>query len=360
MLDVYNALIENGKLLPDPAQANAAAQLSAILVKWEESGRKRSFPHFFKKMGETAPQGIYLWGDVGRGKSLLMDMFYDAAPIAPKRRAHYHAFMLDIHARIHRLRQDAATHDPLPPLAQALAKETRFLCLDELQVTDVADAMILGRLFTALLDHGVRIAFTSNRKPDDLYLHGLQRERFLVFIALIHSRLQVTELASAEDYRLRQLRALHETYLTGNGAARMDAAFSALTQGAAPESSVVDVQGHCLALPTFHSGVARFSFADLCAKPLGAGDYEYIAQRFATVLVDDIPLLSPEKRNEAKRFVTLIDTLYEHKVKLVCSAAAPPEKLYPSGDGSFEFARTVSRLMEMQSETYLAAGHKVA
>lgn len=365
ILQAYRQMLEDSRLMPDPAQAEAVKWLEEIQKDWSKPAPKKRFLSLLGvNDAPAAMQGIYLWGEVGRGKSLLMDMFCETTSITPKRRVHYHAFMIDVHARIHRWRTEGkgADRDPIPPLAAALASEAKLLCLDELQVTDIADAMLLGRLFTALFGHGVRVVFTSNRKPDDLYLHGLQRERFLPFIALVKERLAVMELASAEDYRLRQLKAMREVYITApphEARERMDALFHQLTHGAEVSSIVMDVQGHALSIPACAGDIARFSFADLCAKALGAADYAAIAQEYTTVLLDDIPRLSPEKRNEAKRFVTLIDTFYEHKVKLVCSATASPDRLYPSGDGSFEFARTASRLMEMQSESYLAASHVV-
>lgn len=369
IITTYHAMLDDGHLLPDTAQEQTVEQLAALQQAWTRPVASTGLLGrlFGKDDAPQAKQGIYLWGDVGRGKSLLMDLLFDTTAIQPKRRVHYHAFMIDVHARIHRWRNenkaDAASKDPIPPLAADLAKEAKLLCLDEMQVTDIADAMILGRLFTELFGHGVRVVFTSNRKPDDLYLHGLQRDRFLPFIALIHEKLAVMKLDSAEDYRLKQLKAMQEVYIVAPPAKarpKIDAAFAQLTQEAAPQAVTMDVQGHALHVPASHGDVARFGFDDLCAKALGAADYEAIAQEFTTVLLDDIPELSPEKRNEAKRFVTLVDTLYEHKVKLICSAAAAPDALYPSGDGSFEFARTASRLMEMQSESYLAASHKVA
>lgn len=364
----YRELLDSGKLLPDSAQEEAVEQLAAIQRDWMASAPQQGMLSrlFGRAQAATSgTQGLYVWGEVGRGKSMLMDLFYDTLPIQPKRRVHYHAFMIEVHKRLHQWRSDHddSSHDPIPPLAAAIAKESPLLCLDEMQVTDIADAMILGRLFSTLLEQGVKVVFTSNRKPDDLYLHGLQRERFLPFIALIHQRLTVMKLDSAEDYRLRQLKAMQEVYIVAPPAAartRMNTAFNQLTQEANAEPRVLEVQAREVHIPASHGDVARFGFDDLCAKPLGAADYEAIAQEFTTVFIDDIPELVPEKRNEAKRFVTLIDTLYEHKVKLVCSAAAAPDALYPKGDGSFEFARTASRLMEMQSESYLAASHKVA
>lgn len=365
----YQRLLHSGKLLPDSAQETAVAQLAQIQESWQASAPRGGLLGRLRgkaKRDADAVQGVYLWGAVGRGKSLLMDLFHDTTPLQPKRRVHYHAFMMDVHARIHAWRsggrEAGAGNDPLPPLADALAGEAKLLCLDELQVTDIADAMLLGRLFSLLFARGVKVVFTSNRQPEALYLHGLQRERFLPFIALVRQRLAVMELLSAEDYRLRQLKAMDEVYIIApptTARAKMDAAFARLTHEP-PQPRDMEVQGHRLHIPASAGDVARFGFADLCAHALGAADYAAIAQEYATVLLDDIPQLTPEKRNEAKRFVTLIDTLYEHKTKLVCSAAAAPDALYPAGDGSFEFARTASRLMEMQSESYLAASHQVA
>lgn len=361
----YQSLLDQNRIIADKAQAQAVQRLAMLQVQWETPQKKGLLASLFGKQESQTPQGLYLWGDVGRGKSLLADLLYENIEVAPKRRVHYHAFMLEIHARIHRWREenraDLKSKDPILPLAAAIAKESQFLCLDEMQVTDVADAMILGRLFTAILSHGVRVVFTSNRKPSALYLNGLQRDRFLPFIALLEQQLDVIELASAEDYRLRQLKSLQDTYMVGAGEevkARMDKAFHCLTHGAEPETMNLEVQGRALAVSCCYGDVARFSFAELCAKPLGAADYEALAQEFSSILMDDIPLLTPEKRNEAKRFLTFVDVLYEHKVKLICSAIVPPQDLYPAGDGNFEFARTISRLMEMQSENYLALAVK--
>lgn len=367
MASAYARLLAEGRLEADARQAEVVAQLAALQENIASANGKSSL--LGKLLGQEKPtiQGAYLWGEVGRGKSLLMDMFFATTSIAPKRRVHYHAFMMQVHARIHAWREknraDLKEKDPIPPLAAALAEESRLLCLDEFQVTDVADAMILGRLFTALLNHGVTVLMTSNRAPDQLYLHGLQRDRFLKFIDLIEKRLHVIRLDSDEDYRLKQLRALDEVYVTGKpkeAQAKMDAAFAKLTRGLPAKKLELDVLGHTLTIPAACGDIARMGFDALCGTALGAADYAAIAQEFSTLLLDGIPLLPPEKRNEAKRFVTLIDTLYEHKVKLICSAAAAPDKLYPSGDGSFEFARTASRLHEMQSESYLAASHMLA
>lgn len=363
----YDALLADDRLQPDAEQARLIEALSGIQRGWETGAGSGGglLSRLFSKE-EDIVQGAYLWGDVGRGKSLLMDLCFETTKVSPKRRVHFHAFMADVHGRIHQWRQEnagnASRKDPIIPVADDLAAGAKLLCLDELQVHDVADAMILGKLFSRLLKQGVHVVFTSNRKPDDLYLHGLQRDRFMKFVALVQSHFAVLELNSAEDYRLKQLRAMEEVYIVAEAKqakAKMDAAFAALTHGAEPQPAELEVQGHRFTIPAAYGDVARFSFDAICAKAFGAGDYLELAQSYNSVLIDDIPILKPEKRNEAKRFVTLIDTLYEHKVKFICSAAAKPDQLYPKGDGSFEFARTASRLYEMQSQSYLAATHRV-
>lgn len=351
----YRQWVEEGSILPDAAQAETVLALRDILEQWEAKPKRGLFG---RKPKETqGPQGIYLWGDVGRGKSLLMDLLFQSADMPKKKRVHYHPFMLDVHGRMHKLKNVA---DPLPVIARDIGKEAQLLCLDELQVTDIADAMMLARLFTALLDEGVRVTFTSNRAPEALYLNGLQRERFLPFIALLRQQFRVMKLESAEDYRLKQLKSLRQTCFTGVAReAELQAAYALLTHDAAPERVEIPVQGRVLKVEQSHGDVAWMTFGALCARPLGAADYEALAQQFSTLCLAQVPLLTPEKRNEAKRFVTLVDTLYEHKVKLLMAAEAEPQALYPAGDGAFEFQRTVSRLMEMQAETYLSIPHKV-
>jgi cell division protein ZapE len=309
-------------------------------------------------------KGIYLWGAVGRGKSMLMDLFFAAAETHPKRRVHFHEFMLDIHAAIHTHRSRSGD-DPIPVVAGQVAASARLLAFDELQVRDVADAAILSRLFAVLFDAGVTIVATSNRPPHDLYKDGLNRQLFLPFIAMIEAKLDVLGLNGPTDYRLDRLGG-GPTYFTPNGPAAtsaLSAAFFRLTdypvedRAHVPTETLAVVGGRELFVPKSLKGVAVFSFARLCKKPLGAADYLAIAQHFHTVILVGVPKLSPELRNEAARFVTLIDALYEYKVKLLIAADARPGDLYPAGDGAFEFERTVSRLMEMQSAAYLALGH---
>ena len=295
---------------------------------------------------------------------MVMDLFYAEAAVSPKERIHFHAFMLDVHARIHAARESAG-EDPIPVVARDIAGAARLLCFDEMQVNNVADAMILSRLFTALLDAGTVVVTTSNRPPADLYKDGLNRQLFLPFIALLEQRLDVVGLNGPTDYRLERLGGM-PTYHVPNGpeaTAKLSEAFFRLTdyppedRAHVPSETIAVPGGRSLFVPKALKGVAVFSFKRLCAQPLGAADYLAIARRYHTVVMVGIPRLDPERRNEAARFVTLIDTLYEHKVKLLAAADAVPQALYPAGDGSFEFERTASRLMEMQSADYLALGH---
>jgi cell division protein ZapE len=297
---------------------------------------------------------------------MLMDLFFASAPVPAehKRRVHFHAFMLEVHQRLHawRTRTKGAESDPIPKLAGEIAAETWLLCFDEFQVTNIADAAILGRLFAALFEDGVVVVATSNRPPDDLYLGGLQRELFLPFIALMKERLDVIALDGGVDYRLLRLRGRPVYYqpLNAASAKALDAAFATLTENGddgAPAPCTLTVQGRKLQVPLAAKGVARFTFAELCARPLGAADYIALATHFHTLVIEGIPRLDRDRHNEAVRFTTLIDALYEHKCNLICSAAVPPEALYPEGDFSFEFHRTVSRLLEMQSDAYLTAPH---
>jgi cell division protein ZapE len=351
-LAAYRRRLATGELAPDADQARAAERLGALAVeleRWQPGGwLSRS----------AAPRGIYLWGPVGRGKSMLLDLFFEAAPVKKKRRVHFHEFMLARHAFLREARGRGQTGQDqlIAHAAKQVAEDTRLLCFDEIQVTDIADAMILGRLFERLFQEDVVIVATSNRPPDDLYKNGLNRQLFLPFIAMLKEKLDIVEIAGPHDFRLRQLMAAPVYYAPLGPAAdaAIEQTWRRLAAGAAPHAVVLDVSGRDLRVERQAAGVARFSFEELCARPLGAADFLEIAERFHTVILENIPRLSPAKREEAARFRTLIDALYEAKVKLVASAEAPPQDLYPAGDQSFEFERTASRLMEMRSEAYLA------
>ncbi|MDP3906080.1 cell division protein ZapE [Novosphingobium sp.] len=361
----YEALVAAGELRPDPEQHAAAQHLGRLQQELETPPATGLLNKLFGNKPAPAPRGIYLWGGVGRGKSMLMDLFHDSLAIPEKRRAHFHAFMLEVHARLREARK-SETGDPIPPVAAALADGMRVLAFDEMVVNNSADAMIMSRLFTALIvQHGVTIVTTSNRAPSQLYKDGLNREHFLPFIALIERQLDVMALNGPVDYRLERLGGIGTWHTPlGNAAtAQVREAFFRLTDyppedSAHVPSAELDVGGgRILHVPKSLKGVAVFSFKRLCAEARGASDYLAIAQTYHTVILVGIPRMGPDNRNEAARFVTLIDALYEHKVKLLATADAAPEQLYSSGDGRFEFDRTISRLMEMQSADYLAAGH---
>ena len=360
----YEALVAAGELRPDPQQAKAAIQLNLLQQQLEQTTEIGFLGRLLRKRNE-APRGLYLWGGVGRGKSMLMDLFHECLVIPEKRRVHFHAFMLEVHARLLDERNKEAG-DPIPPVAVAIAQDLRCLAFDEMVVGNSADAMIMSRLFTALIEvHGVTIVTTSNRAPDQLYKDGLNREHFLPFIALIETALDVLPLNGPVDYRLERLGGMDTWHVPlGDAAtAQVREAFFRLTDYSPEDSANVpsaelDVGGgRLLHVPKSLKGVAVFSFRKLCAEARGAADYLAIARAYHTVIIVGIPQMGPDQRNEAARFVTLIDALYEHKVKLLATAAAAPDELYDKGDGRFEFERTISRLIEMQSANYLAAGH---
>jgi len=364
VLTAYHALLAAGELRPDPEQAAAAARLDRLAGEIQAAPRRGSLLWRLAGRKPQAPRGLYLWGGVGRGKSMLMDLFFDQVAIERKRRVHFSEFMLEVHARINEERRKEVG-DPIPPVAAALRDEARLLAFDEMMVTNSRDAMILSRLFTALIEAGVTVVTTSNRAPADLYKNGLNREHFLPFIALIEQRLDVLALNGPVDYRRDRLGS-QDTWLVPNGpeaTADLSAAFFRLTDHEVSEPIPSDdlvVQGRTLHVPKALKGVAVFSFKKLCGEARGAADYLAVARRYHTVILVGIPRLGPENRNEAARFVALIDALYEHKVKLLAAADAEPDRLYESGDGAFEFQRTVSRLEEMRSDDYLDAGHGTA
>jgi cell division protein ZapE len=353
---LYDEALARGELKADDAQANAARKLNALA---DALGEKRGFSLFRKSTPQ--PRGLYIWGDVGRGKTLLMDFFFAAALVNRKRRAHFNRFMVDVHARIHAERQRADASDPIPVVADALAQDAQLLCFDEFQVTDVADAMILGRLFDHLFKRGVTIVATSNTPPDRLYEGGLNRQLFLPFIEEIKQRLEVVELNGPTDYRLQRIAGIrvYMTPLSPAADAAMDEAWRRLTDCARGKPETLMVLGRKLVAPQAARGVARFSFDELCDRPLAAADYLAIAQAFHTVLIDHVPVMTDNMHNVARRFTLLIDTLYDEGVKVVCSAAAAADQLYPAGIASEAFHRTASRLAEMQSEDYLKRGHGI-
>lgn len=367
VVQAYRALVAANELKPDPDQAAAAERLSrleAALRKYQP--RNGLFSRLFSKGDAATPRGIYMWGAVGRGKSMLMDLFYTAAPAIPKRRVHFHAFMIEVHAALHKWRE-RNVDDPIARVAEDIAKDVRLLAFDELQVTNVADAMILSRLFTAILGAGVTVVATSNRPPRDLYKDGLSRDLFLPFIALIERELDVVSLNGPTDYRMDRLAGM-PTYYVPNGqetTAALSEAFFRLTDYPPEDRAHVPTEtldvggGRTLHVPKSLKGVAVFSFKRLCGEARGAADYLAVAQHYHTVIIVGVPKMGPEKRNEATRFVALIDALYEYRVKLLMGAEAVPAELYPAGDYAFEFERTVSRLMEMQSADYMAEGHGV-
>ena len=366
----YQALVADQHLTADSAQADMVQRLGSLASQLQQHRLSRKSSAlgwlFAKKPQNTALKGLYIQGEVGRGKTMLMDLFFSALDIKRKRRAHFHSFMADMHERIHAWRQLSKEgkvngSDPIEAVAIQLANEAWVLCFDEFSVTDIADAMILGRLFSALWRKGVVVVATSNVEPDNLYKNGLNRALFLPFVILLKQNMQIETLQAKTDYR-REKFGEGELYFCPADAyaeREIDTIWQRLSAAQRPQSMKISVKGRFVDVPLASDNAARFQFEDLCSKPLGASDYLEIARQFHTVIIEYVPVMTLARRNEAKRFITLIDVLYENHVKLIISADAPADKLYSSREGfeTFEFDRTVSRLIEMRSDEYLQQPH---
>ena len=365
----YQALVASGAIEADPAQAVAADAFAALeerLSSYKPLRKQSLLGRLFADKDEPPPRGLYVHGEVGRGKTMLMDLFFQHSTVEHKRRAHFHEFMAEVHERIYDFRQgiargEIADGDVIALTAHAIFEESWLLCFDEFHVTDIADAMILGRLFAKLLELGTVVVATSNVAPDDLYKGGLNRSLFLPFIRQITDHMDVLRLDARTDFRLEKLQGV-PMWLTPadtEADAALDRAWSKMSGGAKCKSRDISIKGRILHVPCSAHGVARFAFADLCEKPLGASDYLRLAHDYHTILVDHIPVMDFSQRNAAKRFITLIDTLYDNAVKLMASADANPISLYLANEGNEanEFKRTASRLIEMSSESYLALPH---
>lgn len=369
VLAAYQARVDAGDFEFDSAQALIAERLTALNERLSEHhlARKSSaLGWLFGKKNAEPVRGLYIWGEVGRGKTMLMELFFLSSPVKKKKRVHFHEFLADVHERIHLYRRalkegKVKGDDPIVPVADQLADEAWLLCFDEFTVTDIADAMILGRLFKRLFERDVVVVATSNVVPSELYKGGLNRALFVPFIHQFETRMEVVKLESRTDFRLEKLSG-HPVWVTPLGPeadAAMDTTFAALTNNEAPLAQTLIIKGHELHVPRRAMGVARFTFDELCGQPLGASDYLALAHAFHTIMIDHIPVLEYDRRNEAKRLIILIDALYDNHVKLIASAESQPIGLYLGEDGreAFEFARTASRLFEMRSAEYLAAPH---
>ncbi|WP_091736593.1 cell division protein ZapE [Phenylobacterium immobile] len=366
LLTAYDARLASGEMRPDAAQAAALQELARLEADLVQAGDGGGLAGLFRK--PVAQRGVYLVGPVGRGKSMLMDLFFDTAPVEKKRRTHFHVFMGEIHRLIDAWRRgDPAARkarfgkrrrkgdDPIPPVADLVADQAGLLCFDEFQVTDIADAMILGRLFEALFARGVTVVATSNRVPDELYKAGINRQLFLPFIGLLKDRMTVVSVAGPHDYRLDRLRAAGSWFspIDPDNRRSFEALWRDMLGPAEEIGATVEVLGRKILLPHAAGGLVKASFVSLCGKALGANDYLALADQFHTVFLEDVPALTPDRREEARRFVILVDALYEAHTRLIVLAAAEPTRLYPAGEGAFEFERTASRLQEMRSEDWL-------
>ena len=371
LVERYEAMVAAGDIESDSAQKRVVAHLNLLRNELENrSLAKKSSALgwlFARREHEHRLKGLYIHGSVGRGKTMLMDLFYQSLPNKSKKRVHFHEFMIDIHDRIYAWRQkskrgEVKGEDPIAPVAADIAKEANILCFDEFQVNDIADAMIIGRLFSCLFNHRVIVIATSNTTPENLYRDGLNRALFLPFIDMIRDYLDIDRLDARTDFRLEKLagQPVYFLPLGKKSNEAMDLAWLRWSNGKGGQPTKLDVKGRSVQVPSAVNGAARFTFADLCAHALGAADYLKIARTYHTVFIDRIPALGPDRRNEARRFINLIDAFYDNNVKLIASAAVVPAALYAEGDGAISFTRTASRLIEMRSDSYLAAPHRIA
>lgn len=361
LFNCYKQQVAQNKIQHDEGQWLVLQQLQAIVEAFSKTSAHHHKPFFYRLLSKPPKKclGLYIFGDIGRGKSMLMALFYNACPITQKRRVHFNVFMLEAHAFIHHWRQQH-TSDAINALAKKIKLSATLLCLDEFHVTDIADAMLLERLFTKLYELDALIVMTSNRHPDDLYLGGLQRDQFLIFSQLIKKESTLVELVSDNDYRLNHLQATKLNYyfpLDAHANHFLQQNYYKFTHNAKIQAGILKVLGREISLSSIAGDVVFTTFNELCVQPLGPIDFVEIACKFSVLIMAEIPQLFPENRNEAKRFMLLIDVLYEHKVKLICTAEVSIEALYTEGDGAFEFKRTVSRLIEMQSNDYLQSSH---